>query len=503
MKKLLVLCLTGILVTGLAGCGSAREELEKKAESLVGEIGEKAESLVGELEKQVEKADSQSADSSNSQTSGSQVSSVDFGSLTVDNYEKLVKEAFGLDVKVPDGGSVTEADSPNGVNNMIVKFTLPAGADGMQQIEEYFNQCIALGGVWGQEINWDTFAISKGTQYTDFAALSGSELTAIDDFSSVMWLYDFGSKHVQFSYSQDGTYAELSLTYATLNLDLDLSDFVPQEGQGPEGWVWQEDHGWIDRVWDSDTLPENFPKEIPGVWVEDTWYYGYGCEDRYMGARVGNMYFEDWDFEQWQLTFDATDDQLAQFEQALLDNGFLGEKTEDEYQGTYAEVTDGEIYLYYFLDESDRDGYDWNVYCNMTIPGYEYPLFFEAIELPMLGLFMAEDPNDCLIYAYDEEFNEVEYEYDFADGRGYGDAAYVMYHFNYMGVSREMYDEYIDYLRTLKTEEWDEYVYSEEDDSYVVSFKYLNHYIGCYHNFDGEINGMTFIISPDRESLFW
>ena len=73
-----------------------------------------------------------------------------------------------------------------------------------------------------------------------------------------------------------------------------------------------------------------------------------------------------------------------------------------------------------------------------------------------------------------------------------------------MGVDRATYDYYIDYLRGLPSEEWNEYVYSEEDDSYVAYFKYNDKYwIGCYHNFDGDVNCMQLIISPDEESLFW
>ncbi len=434
---------------------------------------------------------------------GGQAPAVSLSSISADNYKDIVKQYFGLDI-IDDGWTVTTAKSPNGVNNVDLVFTIPAGTDGQAEIEKYFNQAVKLSGVWAQEIDWDTFAISKGAQYTDFADFYTNENEGYGDFYSVMWLYDYNGKNVQFSYMQDGTQVAINLTYATLNYEIDISDWVPQEGQGPEGWAWQDCHGYIDKVWDSEVLPANFPREIPGVKVDQTRYFGFGCEDRWMGARVGNLNFDDWDYEQWILEFDATDDQLAQFEQALADNGFLGEKTEDKYQGTYVETTDGEIYLYYTIDESDRDGYDWFVYCNMTVIECEYPLFFEGIELPTWGLFTG-DANDKLVYAYDEEFNEIyDFEYDFENGCFIDEAAYIYYDFNYMGVDRATYDYYIDYLRGQAREEWKEYVYSEEDNSYVAYFK-LNDkcWIGCYHNFDGDVNCMQLIISPDVESLFW
>ena len=434
---------------------------------------------------------------------GGQAPAVSLSSTSADNYKDIVKQYFGLDI-IDDGWTVTTAKSPNGVNNVDLVFTIPAGTDGEAEIEKYFNQAVKLSGVWAQEIDWDTFAISKGTQYTDFADFYTNENEGYGDFYSVMWLYDYNGKNVQFSYMQDGTAVSMTFTYATLNYEIDISDWVPQEGQGPEGWTWQDCHGYIDKVWDSEVLPANFPREIPGVKVDQTRYFGFGCEDRWMGARVGNMYFEDWEYEQWLLEFDATDDQLAQFEQALADNGFLGEKTEDKYQGTYVETTDGEIYLYYTIDESDRDGYDWFIYCNMTVLESNYPLFFEGIELPTWGLFEGEG-NDYLIYAYDEEFNEIyDFEYDFENGCFIDEAAYIYYDFNYMGVDRATYDYYIDYLRGQAREEWKEYVYNEEDNSYVAYFK-LNDkcWIGCYHNFDGDVNCMQLIISPDEESLFW
>ncbi|MBR3693507.1 MAG: hypothetical protein IKL88_03175 [Erysipelotrichales bacterium] len=420
---------------------------------------------------------------------------------SMDNYKEVVKEAFGIELYLPDKFEVANVNSPNGVNNLDIIMTYPSDYEGKEILEAYFNECKDLG-VYKQNINWDTLAISKGTQYTDFETMYAAEVTSIMNFYSVMWLYDYNNKNVQFSLTLDEGLMEINFTYATLNYEINMDDWVPQDGQGPEGWVWQEDHGWITGVWDSEVLPENFPKEIPGVRVEDTTYWSYGAE-RWMGTSVGDLYFEDYNFEEWELTFDATKEQLEQFQQALLDNGFLGSKDED-YNKTYYEVTDGYVYLHYVVYESDREGYDHNVFCDMTVVEREHPVEFEGFKLPTFGLFDHEDPNDAQVYAYDADFNEIyDYEYDFAKGQSIGEMPpWILYWFGYSGVSREEYNAYIDDLRAMNLEEWDEYHYYDEED-YVVVFKYGNHYYGCYFNFDGVENGVDFVISSDSESRFY
>ena len=429
-------------------------------------------------------------------------SEVTIANISDSNYEAVLKDAFGLEMSKELKFTITKATSPNKVNNVDIQYTYDEEINGKEIIESYFNECLKIGGVYQQNIDWDTLAISKGTSYTDFETCFNSEATYFDSFYSVMWLYDYKDKHVQFSLNIDGQNAELSLCYVTLDLEIDITDYLPQDGKGPEGWVWKEDYGFIDGVWDSEVLPTSFPKEIPGVKVEDTWYYAEGCENRLSGARVGDLYFDDYNFEQWQLTFDATNDQLLQFEQSLQDNGYIGNKEEDN-NHIYATLTDGSVYLYYVLYESDREGYDWNVYCNMTILDYEYPQQFEGVLMPTFGLFEYEDANDGIIYAYDEDFNEIDFTYDFS-GKGNQEVPpYILLWVSYQGVSRDQYDAYIDTLRNQGYTEWDEYPYGTTEGDYVTIFKYGNYYYGCYFNYDGNVNGVDFVVASETESMFY
>ncbi|MBQ4564493.1 MAG: hypothetical protein IJA58_08420 [Lachnospiraceae bacterium] len=428
----------------------------------------------------------------NSQTQ----SGVSVGSVTIENFTEVSASVYGVGITKPDGWTVTEATSPNGVNNLSVKMTASGSTDGRTLIKEYFEKTLALGGVYQQKIDWDTLAISKGTQYTDFDTFAAAEITAIDTLSSAMWLYDYNGKCVQISINADGGNVEFSLCFVTLNLEIDLTP--PNSGTGPEGWVWQDDHGWIKGVWDSNVLPENFPKEIAGVKVEDTTYYGVGAE-RY-STQIGDLYFEDYNYEEWELSFYATDDQLAAFGQALADLGFVGGEA-DRWNDTVTPmiVTDGSIYLYYTYNETDDEpGYKWEVWCNLTYIESEYPAIFEGIELPQFGLF-TDDPMDQFM-GWDAEFNEVEVEYDFSDGTGELPAYYSVW-LDYGGVTRETYDAYVASLKNLDgVEQWDQYDYG---DGFVTIFKKGDYYFGVYYNFDGGEYTLTFVSATETESMFY
>ena len=70
---------------------------------------------------------------------GGQAPAVSLSSTSADNYKDIVKQYFGLDI-IDEGWTVTTAKSPNGVNNVDLVFTIPAGTDGEAEIEKYFNQ---------------------------------------------------------------------------------------------------------------------------------------------------------------------------------------------------------------------------------------------------------------------------------------------------------------------------------------------------------------------------
>jgi len=490
MKKMLAWILVVAMLLSMAACGGE--------ETPSGNQGGSQQQQQGGNQGDSQNNDQGSSQSGNQGGSqGSTQSGGSLGSVTVDNAAKTSEEIFGAAVTAPAGWTITEAYSPNGVNNLTVKMTSSGESDGKAIIQEYFDKTLALGGVYQMKIDWDTLAISKGTQYTDFETFCNAEVTNFDTFYSALWLYDFGSKCVEFSISLDGGVMEIDQCFVTLNQEIDYNP--PSIGTGPEGWTWREDYGWIDGVWDSDVLPENFPAEISGVKVDDTWYYGYGCDNRF-NTSVGDLYFEDYEFEEWELSFWATDDQLAAFQQALADHGFVGS------DGTWFDdiditMTDGEIYLYYTVDEcDDKEGYQWEVWCDMTYIESQFPAKFEGIDLPQLGMF----DNDPLaeFMGWDEEFNEVEVKYDFDKGTGEIPAYHRLW-LDYFGVTLDEYMEYLDYLKTEvlsdQTEaDWDEYSY---DDTYCFFFERNGDYYVLYYQYDNADYTLTFATASYREDL--
>lgn len=411
------------------------------------------------------------------------------------DFDKVSEEVFGVAIENEDW-EVKEATSPNGVNNLTVTFEANEDVDGVEIIKKYFEETKAVGKVYGQEIDWDTLAVSKGTEYTDFETFYDAEVTAFDGLYSTIWLYDYDDRCVQFSVMIDGGNIEISQCFATLNQGIDSSIFADE--QTADGWNWNDGHGWIDGVWDSNMLPDNFPKEIEGVKVRETEYYKAG-EKRY-SARVGDLYFDDYNYEEWQLTFYASAKQVEEFQQALTDNGFVGTYYEDYNSDSYI-VSDGEIYLYYVVYPESGDGnYEREVWCDMTIPVYERPKEVVDVELPEFGLF-TNIIEYCVGYAYDENFNDVEFEYDFIEGKGSFPAYYNVW-FDYMGVTREQYDEYISELRNKGYEDWDEYGNSDYD-GYYVTFQKDGVWIGIYYNYQGEEYYMTVAIASEPESLYY
>ena len=136
----------------------------------------------------------------------------------------------------------------------------------------------------------------------------------------------------------------------------------------------------------------------------------------------------------------------------------------------------------------------------MTIPASERPKEVMDVELPDFGLFTSE-VEYCVSYAYDEDFNEVDFEYDFMKGKGEFPAYYSVW-FNYSGVTREQYDDYIDELRKEGFEDWDEYENSDYD-GYYVTFQKDGMWMGVYFNYQGADYYLTIAIVSEPESLYY
>ncbi len=143
---------------------------------------------------------------------------LELSNINSDNYIAIAKEIFGFDMTPGDGWTLGEASSPNGVNNLSASFTIPTDLDVNATLEAYFNQCLAISseGVFAQDINWDTLSVSKGEAYADFESFFDAEGTAIMDFYSVMWIYDFGGKSIQFSSTIELDIGALDLSFTLL-----------------------------------------------------------------------------------------------------------------------------------------------------------------------------------------------------------------------------------------------------------------------------------------------
>ena len=360
-------------------------------------------------------------------------------------------------------------------------------------VKEHFDKTLP-GGIYKMEIKSD-LSIEKGTEYTDFETFYKNEVSAADDGCAAVWLYDNNGKTIQYALTIANGKAEVKETEVTLNQEVKLNYWT--SGTGPEGWVWRDDHGWIDGVWDSNVLPENFPKEIEGTKTRDTWYYSYGAER--MAKRIGDMNFPDFNFEEWNLTFDATDEQYAQFEQALTDHGFYG-YLDDSWDNPCYTKTDGEIYLYYIVyDKAENPGYTKQISCQMTILENTHPANFEGIALPQYGMFTKE-PIKCFQTMFDADFNEIDsIEYDFNSGSGEIPPYFSLW-LDYFGVTREEYDTYIAALKEQNFDQWNE---SASEDTYTVQFKQGDYCYAVFYNYDGDEFSLTFAAASEWESIFY
>lgn len=186
MKKVFIILMALLLALSVTACGGSGEESGGNGAA---SQGEEMQGYAGD--------------------DGASLADVD-----TENYDAVAKELFGVDLKAQDGWEVQEAISYNGVNNLTVKFTVPADADGKAITGGFFDQCLSVAenGVYGQDVDLDSMSVSTGAEYTDFETFFGAEGTQIENFYSSMWIYDYGGKSIQFSVSADTGIVELTMT---------------------------------------------------------------------------------------------------------------------------------------------------------------------------------------------------------------------------------------------------------------------------------------------------
>lgn len=136
---------------------------------------------------------------------------------TVDesNFPEVAKAVYGIDVSEGDGWTILDAESVNGVNDLGINATLSGSATPIELMQLYFERCLSIGDVFTEEINWDTFVLSKGTKLNSFEEFCTEEaIDTTSSYASGSWIYDYNGRGVQCTfYVSDSA---MSLTFVLL-----------------------------------------------------------------------------------------------------------------------------------------------------------------------------------------------------------------------------------------------------------------------------------------------
>ena len=133
--------------------------------------------------------------------------------VTDSNYGDIAKSLFGIDVNPGEGWTYKSSGSYNKVNDLYVTYNGSAEADVKAMMKTYYDAAAAVStaGICGQEVDWDSGSISRTAPYADFETFYDEQATTILDFASAIWIYEYGGKSIQFSFSIDAGYMELSM----------------------------------------------------------------------------------------------------------------------------------------------------------------------------------------------------------------------------------------------------------------------------------------------------
>ena len=177
MKKYLVGLLAIVLCFTLVGCGDSKEN----------------------------NTNSGSNDKGTIQGDDSKAAGLD--NVTEDNYAKVMKEIFGIDPIYGDGWTIKEAKSPNKVNNLRVNYKTPKDIDKDEWTKKYFDATLAIStdGIYGVVLDYNSGALSKGAQLTDYDSYKSGDYTG--------WYYYFNGKQVQINASIYPGDALISFTF--------------------------------------------------------------------------------------------------------------------------------------------------------------------------------------------------------------------------------------------------------------------------------------------------
>jgi ABC-type Fe3+-hydroxamate transport system substrate-binding protein len=76
----------------------------------------------------------------NNTSKNEESSTTDIKDVTVDNYQMIIKDYFGIDITLPEGWSVKSATSLNGKSDVTMEFTISETEDWLVFSETIFNQ---------------------------------------------------------------------------------------------------------------------------------------------------------------------------------------------------------------------------------------------------------------------------------------------------------------------------------------------------------------------------
>ncbi len=236
----------------------------------------------------------------------------------------------------------------------------------------------------------------------------------------------------------------------------------------PAGWDENPYNAWIDGVWDSNVLPNFVPKEIEGVKAEQTSYHRIGDSSFTSSYSSGNMEFKDGNYESWGLVFYCNEKQELQFVKQMETNGFLGgiSKQGDANWGTPSEYewTGNGYYAYLRVNNNalGEEGYSRLAMFSITPVFHKLPKSFFGTTLPQAGIaFSSYD--DWEMYAYDQDYNEIEAEYNLASDKGKLPPYYAAWFDYYCTTSDDMKA----YTRQMKSQGWEiTYEYQDEHGGY-------------------------------------
>ena len=91
--------------------------------------------------------------------------------LNDNNWQAVIKDNFGIDIAIPSGWKFESVNSPNGVNNLVLLFSIGEGTTAEEEGKRLFDLTKALSphGNYKNKPNWETATVSAGDLLNDFS----------------------------------------------------------------------------------------------------------------------------------------------------------------------------------------------------------------------------------------------------------------------------------------------------------------------------------------------